>query len=173
MSLQTDIIFAITNCQFIFVFDVVDFFHQWLMKLIDRYKFIVISHREQKQFNVIVMKFKNSLTYVQRKIDVILRIYRKFVKTYVNDILIFSNILKKHIAHLHVVFQLLNSYDITLFFKKSFFDYFIVILLKQKINVFDFTTTANKLEIIFKLNFFTFWKNWKHILILSTDCVNL
>ena len=131
------------------------------MKLIDRHKFIVMSHREQKQFNVVVMKFKNSSTYVQRKIDVILRVYREFVKIYVNDIVIFNRILKKHIAHFHVVFQLLNFYDINLSSKKFFLDYSIVALFDQKINVFDFTTAVDKLKIIFKLNFFYILKKLK------------
>ena len=61
-------------------------------------------HREQKQFNVIVMKFKNSSFYVQRQIDAFLRIYRVFARVYINDIIIFSHILKKYISHLHVVF---------------------------------------------------------------------
>ena len=153
MSLQSNIIATIIDCQFISIFDVAKFFHQWLIKLTNRHKLIVISHREQKQFNVIVMKFKNSSTYVQRKIDVILRMYRKFAKIYVDDIVIFNRILKKHIAHLHVVFQLLNFYDINFSLKKSFLDYFIVTLLNQKIDAFDFTTTIDKLKTIFKLNF--------------------
>ena len=66
----------------------------------------------------------------------------------------FNHILKKHISHLHVVFQLLDDYDINLSFKKFFLKYFIVNLLNQKIDAFDLTTTTNKLKIIIKLNFF-------------------
>ena len=51
-----------------------------------------MSHRNQKSFNVVVMKYKNSLVYVQRQIDRLFRAYRKFVKTYVDDIVIFSRI---------------------------------------------------------------------------------
>ena len=46
MSLQSNIIVVVTRCRYIFVFDVVDFFHQWLIKLIDRHKLTIISHRE-------------------------------------------------------------------------------------------------------------------------------
>ena len=120
-----------------------------------------MSHREQKQFNVIVMKFKNSSFYVQRKIDAFLRIYRVFARVYVNDIVVFSHILKKHISHLHVVFQLLDNYEINLSFKKFFLKYFIVNLLNQKIDAFDLTTTIDKLKIIVKLNFLYTLKNLK------------
>ena len=71
------------------------------MQIANRYKFIVISHREQKQFNVVIMKYINSSTYVQRKTNVIFRIFRVIVKTYVNDIVIFNKTLKKHLTHLH------------------------------------------------------------------------
>ena len=131
------------------------------MRLTNKHKFIVISYREQKQFNVIIMNFKNSSFYVQRKIDVFLRIYRVFVRVYVNDIIMFNHILKKHISHLHIVFQLFDNYDINLSLKKFFLKYFIVSLLSQKIDVFDLTIAIDKLKIIVKLNFFYTLKNLK------------
>ena len=66
MPLQSDIIFIITGCQYISVFDVTGFFHQWLIRVIDRHEFIVVSHRNQKQFNVAIMGFKNSPPYIQK-----------------------------------------------------------------------------------------------------------
>ena len=74
------------------------------MRITNKHKFIVILHCNQKQFNVVVMKFKNFLVYVQRKIDTILRVYRVFVRIYVDDIIIFSKTLKKHLIHLREVF---------------------------------------------------------------------
>ena len=130
MSLQADIIVVVVECRFISVFDVVDFFHQWLVKLIDRHKLTIVSHREQKQFNVTIMNFKNFSFYVQRKIDAIFRDFRDFVRTYVNDIVVFNNTLKKYITHLNSIFQLLNSYEVNLSFKKFFLNYFTIALLK-------------------------------------------
>ena len=77
MLLQTNISFSIADCQFISVFDVTGFSHQWLVRVIDRYKFTVLSYRGQKQFNVAVMGFKKIPFYVRKKIDVILRVHRK------------------------------------------------------------------------------------------------
>ena len=153
MPLQADITSVVADCRFIFVFDATDFFHQWFVKIVDRHKLIVVSHREQKQFNVAVMKFKNFSLYVQRKIDDILRAFRDFARVYVNDIMIFSNTLEEHITHLHSMFQLLNSYDISLFSKKFFFDYSTVALLEQKMNAFDLTIATDKLKTIIKLDF--------------------
>ena len=74
------------------------------MRIANKHKLIVISHRDQKQFNVIVIKFKNFSIYVQRKINTILRVYRVFVKTYVDNIIIFNKTLKKHLTHLREIF---------------------------------------------------------------------
>ena len=161
MSLQANIIVVVIDCRFISIFDVVDFFHQWLIKLVDRHKLTIVSHREQKQFNVVVMKFKNSSFYVQRKIDAILRNLRDFARTYVDDIVVFFNTLEKHMTHLHSMFQRLNFYNISLSFKKLFLDYFTIALLEQKIDVFDFITTTDKLETIVKLDFSYTLKNLK------------
>ena len=164
MSLQANVTILIIDCFYISIFDAVSFFYQWLIRIIDRHKLIVMFHKKQKQFNVTIIKFKNSFAYVQRKIDAILRIYRVFAKAYVDDIVVFSRILKKHLNHLRQIFQLLNSYDIRLSFKKSFLNYSIVVLLDQKIDVFDFIIVANKLVVIVNLKFFYILKNLKSYL---------
>ena len=110
------------------------------------------------------MKFKNSFVYVQRKINAILRIYRTFVKTYVDDIVVFNRTLKEHLNYLRQIFQLLNSYDIRFSFKKFFLNYSIVVLFDQKINVFELTIVVDKLVAIVNLKFFYILKNLKNYL---------
>ena len=131
------------------------------MRLANKYKLIVMLHREQKQFNVTITNFKSSSFYVQLKIDVFLRVYRVFARVYVNDIVMFNYILKKYISHLYIVFQLFDNYDINLSLKKNFLKYFIVSLLSQKIDAFDLIIAIDKLKIIVKLNFFYTLKNLK------------
>ena len=112
-----------------------------------------MSHRDQKSFNVAVMNYKNSSTYVQWQINRILRKHRKYVRTYVNDIIIFFKILKKHFHHLIEVFDTLNVNNIIIKFEKVFLDYSIVQLLDQKIDSFDLVIAKNKFKIIVKLRF--------------------
>ena len=76
------------------MFDAAVFFYQWLVRATDRHKFTVVSHRGQKQFNIVIMGFTNSLPYIQR-IDVILHIHRNIFRVYVNDIIVFDHILEK------------------------------------------------------------------------------
>ena len=99
------------------------------------------------------MKFKNSSIYVQRKIDIIFRLYRIFACVYVDDVIVFNYTLKKHLKHLHIIFALFESFDIILSSKNFFLDYFIVTLLDQKINALKLITAIDKLKIILKLNF--------------------
>ena len=153
MSLQFDIIVSMIECKFIFIVDATTFFHQWKIKLFDRYKLTVVTHREQKQFNVDVMKFKNFFFYVQREIDLILRNFKKFCRIYIDDIVIFSKTFEEHVEHLHQIFELFTNLNISLSLTNFFFDYFTVQLLKLGVDVFELFTSKEKLKAISNLKF--------------------
>ena len=153
MSLQFDIIFVVAECKYINVFDVATFFYQWNVRVENKFKLTIISHREQEQFNVVVMNFKEFSTYVQRQIDVILRNHRKYSRIFIDDIVVYSQTLEDHVKHLHVIFDLLNSKNISLSSIKLFLNYFSIQLLKRKVDVFELITVAEKLETIAKLKF--------------------
>ena len=123
------------------------------MQASDKCKFIVISHREQEQFNVVLMKFKNSFLYVQRQINAMLRSYHDFVRAYIDNLSIFNKFLNDHIKHLHAIFKLLNDREIILSSRKMFVDYSSVTLLNQKINVFEFIVVVDKIVAIQRLKF--------------------
>ena len=152
LSFQTKIIFVVIKCQYIIVIDCFDFFYQWRIHSKNRYKFTIISHHDQKFFNVIVIKYKNSFTYVQRQIDRLLRSY-KFVKIYVDDIVIYFKILKKHFFHFRVIFDILTTNSIFIKFEKTFVEYFTMYLLNQKIDFLELTTIEKKLKVISKLKY--------------------
>jgi hypothetical protein len=63
MFFQTNIINAVTDAKYISMIDAAAFFYQFRVKIADRHKLIVISHREQKYFFVASMNFKNSFAY--------------------------------------------------------------------------------------------------------------
>ena len=75
MSLQSDIISCVQGCKYISIMNCASFFHQWRVAEKDRHKLIVITHREFEQWNVIVMKWKNFSTYVQKKMDELFKKY--------------------------------------------------------------------------------------------------
>ena len=151
---QNEIIMIVRNCDYIFVIDCFAFFYQWRVHFSNRYKFTVVSHRDQESFNVIVMKFKNSSVYVQRQIDRLLRQHRNYARVYVNDIVVFFRIKKKHEKHLRVVFSMFKKNNISIKLIKTFIDYLSVSLLNQKIDSLDLVIAIEKLKIIVKLRFF-------------------
>ena len=166
MSLQSNIINAIVDHSFIFIVNVVNWFHQFKIKRSNRHKFTIISHRDQKQSNVTLMNFKNSSFYVQRQTDQMLRSYRDFSRVYMNDIIIFSKILKKHIAHLRQIFQLFASKRVNLTFNKSFLSYSFIMLFKQRVDSLDLSISIEKIAIITFLRFSQSLKNLKHFFYL-------
>ena len=107
------------------------------------------------------MKFKNFFAYVQKQIDFMLKNFREFVKTYIDDIVFFSIFLDQHIEHFDKGFQRFFKYDVILSSKKSFFEYSSIVLFDQIVNVFEMTIFEKKLAIIVKLIFSKIFKKLK------------
>ena len=144
MPLQSDIIAAIAGYKYITVVDTSRYFYQFRIKLDNRYKLIVVSHKKQKQFNIAIIGYKGSPFYIQRQTDTILRPFRKFVKAFIDDIVIFLNILEEHIYYLRQVFGIFKSKNISLLPKKSYLGFPSVILLRQYIDSLGYTISEEK-----------------------------
>ena len=86
-------------------------------------------------------------------IDKVLRQQCRFVRAYIDDIVIFSVMLKEHLQHLHKVFNVLTEKNICLSLKKSYLDYFSVKLLDQRVNTLELVTAVDKLAAITQLKF--------------------
>ena len=84
-----------------------------------------------------------------------------YARTYINDVMMFNNSLKDHLEHLSKIFVLFEKHQIILKIFKTYFDYFSISLFGQKVNSFDFVTSANKLKTITDLSFSKTFKNLK------------
>jgi sulfatase maturation enzyme AslB (radical SAM superfamily) len=84
-----------------------------------------------------------------------------FVKTYINDVVIFSRIMKKHLQHLNEIFKLFRRMNITLKADKTYLRYSFIALLEQRVDSLRLITTSDKLETITKLAFSRLLKNLK------------
>ena len=151
VSSQSEIINDLRNCTHIFVLNANSFFYQWRMHSSDIYKLTVVTHRGQKIFLISVMNCRNSVVYVQRQMNVLLRRLQKFVKTYINDIVIKFKSLREHIYHLRQLFNLFVNKNINLNFIKIFLDYLEITLLNQRVNALDLSTTKSKLKALTSL----------------------
>ncbi len=161
MFLQIDIISTIADFKYIFVIDITIFFYQFRVRITDKHKLIVVSHREQKYFFVTFMNFKNSSTYAQRRINMILRDLKHCCKVFIDDIIIFSATLEKHVKHLSLIFQRLFDYDIKLNSCKTFLNFSSIALLEQHVDEFDLHAIKNKVVAILNWKFLTTLKALK------------
>ena len=75
------------------------------------------------------MNYRNSQIYVQRQINRIFYKYKKFVKTYVDDVVVFFQLLKKHFRHFNQVFDFFVKMNIVFKSFKIYFEYSFVFLL--------------------------------------------
>ena len=130
LPLQSNIISAVTRFPYISTVNENGYFHQFFVRYKNRHKFIVISHRGQKQYNVALIRYKGSPLYVQKQTNKIFRFIREFVKVYINDMIAFSKTLSEHINHLRKMFILFRQRRISLNLKKLFLGYSFVILLE-------------------------------------------
>ena len=144
-----------------------NYFHQWFVKILNCYKFIIVFHRDNEQWNVTFINFKNNSTYVQRQIDRLLRKHCEFVKTYMNDIMIFNKTLDEHLFHLNIIFQLFKYMNIVIKSIKTYLNYFSIALFDQKINNLNLIMIEKKLKVIFKFQFLNSFKLLKFYLNLT------
>ena len=153
MFLQIDIISFCSKCKYILIINETRYFHQFLIRKSNREKFIFISHKDQKTFNVVSFDFKNFFSYVQRQSDIMFKPFRSFCRMYMNDIVVFSKIFEKHFKHLAQIFQFFNNKNIMVFSKKSFLAFSSIILFGQRVNNLRMFTTAKKIKTILNLSF--------------------
>lgn len=131
----------------------IHFFYQWRVDPKDTHKLTVVSHRGQETFLVPVMGYMNSVAYVQRQMDNILREHRAFVKAYIDDVVVRSKSLSEHIEHLRTIFRLFVEKSISIKPTKAFLGYSDVNLLGQRVNALGLSTTKERLQAIKLLKF--------------------
>ncbi len=86
-------------------------------------------------------------------IDRILQQQRLYIRIYVDNIVIFFNMLEEHLNHLHNIFNILDKMKICFLLKKFYLAYLSVQLLSQQIDALSLMTLKDKLITIFKIKF--------------------
>ncbi|RMJ21267.1 Integrase core domain-containing protein, partial [Aspergillus sp. HF37] len=150
---QSEIIQLVAGCGFITVIDASSFFYQWRVRPDHAERIAVLSHRGQECFRVAIMGYVNSVAYVQRQIDQILRRFRDYCRAYIDDIVIASKTFEDHLFHLDQIFACLESYNVAIAPHKSFIGYPDVQLLGQRVDAMGLTTTEDKIKAVQELKF--------------------
>ena len=148
VPLQGDVIARLLGCTHIAVMDAMSFFYQWRTHPSCRYMLTIVTHRGQESFNVPVMGCMNSIAYVQREIDTILRPVKDFASAYVDDIVTGAKSLQQHLHHLRRLFQIFTQYNISIAPTKTFLGYPNVNLLGRRVDSLGMATPEDKLKAI-------------------------
>ena len=82
-----------------------------------------------------------------------LRFCKNFIKTYVNDIIIYSRIFEKHFVHLRQLFDFFRQKRVNLISTKSYLKYSFIMLLSQRVNSLNMTIVEKKIAVITSLLF--------------------
>ena len=106
----------------------------------------------------------NSISYVQKQIDKILRKIKDFIQTYVNDIICDLISLIEYLFYLRQLFILFIKFNVFINLKKTFLRFLNVNLLDQKINSLNLITFEEKLKIINLLRYSQTLDDLKHYL---------
>ena len=167
IPLQSEVIARLMGCTHIAVMDAISFFYQWRTHPNSRQMLTVISHRGQETFNVPVMGCMNSIAYVQRQIDRILRPMKAFASVYVDDIISSAKSFVEHLANLRTLFQLFVRNNISISSGKTFLDYPNINLLGRRVDFFGIATAEDKLEAIKSLRYPATLEDLEHYLGLT------
>ena len=165
---MSDIIAAVSGCEYITVVDAQAFFHQFPVAEADRHKFTVVSHRGTERYRVAMMGFKNSPPHAQRYMDQITRDMKHFLRVYIDDFIVHSRTLQEHREHLKQLWQLCSHHKITLKPSKCFLGYPSITLLGQKVSAFGLAIPEDKLAAVTQIPFPETLKDLEHYLGLTS-----
>jgi hypothetical protein len=96
--------------------------------------------------------------------DYKLYFYYYFVYNFIDEIIIFSNFIKKYLEYLEKILVLFQKLCFYLFIDKKFLNYFSVQFLNYKINKLGLLMIEEYITIIKNLEFFTNLKNLEYYL---------
>ena len=148
LPLQSQIIANVQGCTNLAVLDATSFFYQWLLHPYHRFMFTVVTHHGQETFQVPIMGYINSVAYVQRENDNILRDVRACAQVYVDDIICGTRSLPNLLDKLQILFDIFLHYNISIKPAKSYLNYPDIGLLGQQVNSLGITTSEEKLRAI-------------------------
>ena len=114
LPMQQDIIGETRDKDEISAFDLVKAFHQFMLKVADRWKTTVVSHRGQEMLNTAPTGFINSPSHAQKFMDKKLEPHKAYAKCYIDNIVVFSDNFQDHLKHIDAVLATISECGMTL-----------------------------------------------------------
>ncbi len=123
LSLINETFDWIVDVKYFIKFDIIAAYNKLRIKKKDEWKTAFRTRYDMYEYKIVSFELANASTTFQTYINVALREYFDvFAFAYINDILIFSKILKKHEKHVRVVLERLLQYKLYVDIKKSEFN---------------------------------------------------
>ena len=102
---------------------------------------------------VVFIRFINSPLYTQYFINRTLKVHNDYYRTFIDNIVIFSDTFNNHIEYLKYIFSLFREKNISINLKKSYIRYPIVELLRYYIDVLKIYSIEDWMQSFYKLEF--------------------
>ncbi len=110
--------------------------------------FTIITHYGKETFQVPIIGYINSVAYIQREMDNILRNIRAWARAYIDDIVCGAKFFPDVLDKLRTLFEIFFAYNIFISLIKLYFNYPNVVLLGQRVDSLGLTTSKQKLKAI-------------------------
>ncbi len=133
--------------------DIFNFFFQLPVYFDHCNRFILINQRRVEHSKVIFIRLTNSPPYIQRFIDRILRAHNDHCRTFIDNVVIFSDTFNDYIEHLKDIFSLFREKNININPEKSYIGYPIIELLGYYIDVLGIYSMEDRIQGFYKLEF--------------------
>ena len=95
----------------------------------------------------------NSIAYIQRQIDRILRPVKAFASVYVDNVVIGAKSFADYLANLRSLFKLFVEHNVSISLTKTFLGYLNINLLGRRVDLFGLAIAEEKLEVIRSLKY--------------------
>lgn len=129
LTLSLEMIANVQRCTNFTILNTAFFFYQWLFYLDHCFIFIVVTHYNQKTFQVLIIGYINLVAYIQCDKDNILQNMHAWARTYVDNIIYRVKYLSDLLKKLCILFNIFLKYNISIKPTKSFFNYLDIRLL--------------------------------------------
>src|SRR5579859_5004507 len=128
-------------------------FYQLYLACKDRWKTTMLTHRGQEWWNVAPTGAAGSPSHMQRFMDKLLKPHEEYAKSYVDDVLIFSDDYESHVQHLRNVFGEFSRVGLTLSPDKCYIGYHSLKVLSHIVDHFGLSTLEDKVSAIASMRF--------------------
>jgi hypothetical protein len=138
---------------FIALVDLQKSFYQLYLAIVDRWKTTMLTHRGQEWWNVAPTGATGSPSHMQHFMDKLLKLHEEYPKSYIDDVLIYSDDFELHLRHLCAVFAEFSRSGLTLSPDKCYLGYHSLRVLGHVVDRFGLSTLEDKVSAIVSMRF--------------------